>query len=96
MRRIRADISKADSAERFAKYGGVDVYLGHAHFIDTNQVLVNGKVLQFVRACIASGARPFVPEYPGVGEIRYHTSDSIFNLQVQPKRLLVVGSGPIG
>ena len=96
MRKIRAGISKADSAERFAKYGGVDVFLGHAQFIDTNQVLVNGKVLQFVRACIASGARPHVPEYPGLNNIKYHTSDSIFNLQVQPKRMLVVGSGPIG
>lgn len=45
MRKIRAEISKADSAERFAKYGGMDIYLGHAQYIDTNKVLINGKVL---------------------------------------------------
>jgi len=70
--------------------------LGKANFTGPNKVQVNGKELQFKKACIATGGRPFVPDYPGSKEIRYFTSDNIFNLTVQPKQMLIVGSGPIG
>lgn len=75
---------------------GVDVFLGHAKFTGLNSVEVNGKTLEFTKACIATGGRPKVPEIPGLENFTYYTSDSIFNLKVQPKRMLIIGAGPIG
>lgn len=66
LKRIRAEISKNDSAERFAKYTGAHVFLGHGEFTSPNTVLVNGKTLKFKKAVIASGARPRVPDIRGL------------------------------
>ena len=95
MREIRAHISDNDSAERF-KNLGVDVYLGHAKFTSQNSVEINGKELKFLKACIATGGRPWIPPIDGLDTIKYHTSDNIFNLQKLPKDMLIIGSGPIG
>jgi pyruvate/2-oxoglutarate dehydrogenase complex dihydrolipoamide dehydrogenase (E3) component len=96
MRKIRAQISENDSAERFQKALGVDVHLGHAQFTGPNSLKVNGKDINFVKACISTGGRPRVPDIPNLDKVPYYTSDTIFNLTVQPKRLLIVGAGPIG
>lgn len=61
MRKIRAQISENDSAERFQKSLGVNVFLGHANFTGLNTVKVNGKILDFRKACIATGGRPTMP-----------------------------------
>lgn len=89
-------MSYSDAAEKFAKYYGTDIYMGHAKFIGKNKVLINGKELTFKKACIATGARPFVPDYPGLKDIKYYTSDNIFNLTELPKKMLIIGAGPIG
>ena len=70
--------------------------MGNAKFISPTEVLVNGQILTFVRACIASGARPSVPNIKGLDHIDYLTSDTVFNLTEQPKSLLIVGAGPMG
>ena len=75
---------------------GVDVFLGHAKFSGSNTVLINGKTLNFKKACIATGGRPLIPQIEGLQNIKYCTSDSIFNLTELPKNMLIVGSGPIG
>lgn len=75
---------------------GVDVYLGHAKFIDKNKVEVNGQVLTFSKACIASGGKPAVPNLPGIENVHYYNSDTIWNLTKQPKKMVIVGAGPIG
>jgi thioredoxin reductase len=84
MRKIRAHISDNDSAERFSKSLGVDVYLGLAKFTGPNTVEVNGKTLKFMKACIATGARPKLPPIKNLGSVlvpmTYYTSDNIFNL----------------
>ena len=49
-----------------------------------------------MKACIASGGRPNIPTYPGLDKVKYYTSDNIFNLMEFPKKMLVIGSGPIG
>jgi pyruvate/2-oxoglutarate dehydrogenase complex dihydrolipoamide dehydrogenase (E3) component len=98
MRKIRAQISENDSAKRFADKLGVDVFMGHAKFTGKNSVLINGQELTFNKACIATGGRPFVPQVPGLeyeSGTPFYTSDNIFNLTVQPKRMLIVGAGPI-
>ena len=63
MRRLRAQISPNDSAERFRNLG-VDVFLGQARFVDSNTVDVNGTSLKFKRAVIATGARAAAPPIP--------------------------------
>jgi len=96
MRKIRAEISENDSVERFHKFLGVDTYLGEANFTGRNEVTVNGRKLKFLKCTIASGGRPLVPEIEGLDQVPFLTSDTVFNLTAQPKRLAVIGSGPIG
>jgi len=96
MKKIRAQISHSDGARRFTDFYGVEIYMGHAKFTGKNSVMVNGKELKFSKACIASGGRPKMPKIEGLDKVKFYTSDSIFNMTVQPKRLLIVGSGPIG
>ena len=95
MRKLRADISPNDSAQRFAKLG-VDVFLGEAHFSGPDTVEVAGQTLRFKRAVIATGARVAVPPVPGLAEAGYLTNETVFNLTQCPPRLAVIGGGPIG
>lgn len=95
MRRLRAGISRHDSAERFRSLG-VDVYLGEAAFTGPDRLEVDGRVLRFRRAVVATGSRPAVPPIRGLAEVPYLTSESIFSLTQLPKRLVVLGSGPVG
>jgi pyruvate/2-oxoglutarate dehydrogenase complex dihydrolipoamide dehydrogenase (E3) component len=95
MRRIRAGISHHDSAERFRKLG-IDVFLGNAQFISEGSVAVNGSPLRFKKAVIATGARATRPRVPGLAEAGYLTNETVFSLTECPKRLAVIGGGPIG
>ncbi|HYG61669.1 MAG TPA: mercuric reductase [Thermoanaerobaculia bacterium] len=95
MRRLRAGISVHDSAKRFAGLG-VDVFLGCGRFVSPSEVEVGGKRLRFRRAVIATGGRAAVPPIPGLAEAGYLTNETIFNLTELPRRLVVIGGGPIG
>ena len=66
MRKLRAQISENDSAKRFSTTLGVDIYMGNAKFTGRHEVTVNGKVLTFSKACIATGGRPNIPQFDGV------------------------------
>ncbi|MGI9457077.1 MAG: mercuric reductase [Aeoliella sp.] len=95
MRRLRAGISHLDSAKRFQELG-VDVYLGDAHFEDSSHVKVGDARLNFKRAVIATGARASAPPIPGLDQVDYLTNESVFSLTKLPRRLGVIGAGPIG
>lgn len=95
LRRIRAGISHHDSAQRF-KNLGIDVFLGDARFSGNDTVEVDGKTLRFKRAVIATGARAIAPPIEGLQAAGYLTNETVFNLTELPKRLLVIGGGPIG
>lgn len=95
MRRLRADIAVHDSAERFQKLG-VDVFLGVARFTGRDTVEVDGVRLRFSRALIATGGRPVELDVPGIQETGYRTNLDLFTLTELPRRLVVVGAGPIG
>ncbi|MDH5693269.1 MAG: dihydrolipoyl dehydrogenase [Gammaproteobacteria bacterium] len=98
MERVQRVISKIephDSVERYSGLG-VDVYEGEAKILSPWEVQVNGQVLSAKNLIIATGARPFVPNIPGLDQIDYFTSDTIWNLRVRPEKLLVLGGGPIG
>ncbi len=95
MRRLRARISYNDSAKRFKELG-VDVFLGHARFAGPNSVVVAGKTLHFSKAVIATGARALHPSIPGLAEAGFLTNETIFSLTERPRRLAIIGGGPIG
>jgi len=95
MRRIRARISRVDSVQRLSA-AGVDVFLGEAHFTGADTLSVDGTRLRFGKAVIATGARPDTPSLPGLIEAGYLTNENVFDLTELPRRLLVIGGGPLG
>ncbi|HEY5038564.1 MAG TPA: mercuric reductase, partial [bacterium] len=95
LRSIRSDISRHDSFERF-KSLGVDVFQGDGKFLDSNTIEVAGKKLKFKKAVIATGARAALPNVNGLVETGFLTNETVFNLTELPKRLAVIGGGPLG
>ena len=95
MRSLRAGISEHDSAQRFTDLG-VDVFIGDARFTGPNEIEVAGKKLVFSKACIATGARAVTLPIPGLKEAAALTNESVFSLTELPRRLAVIGAGPIG
>lgn len=95
MRRLRADISKADSVARFRDLG-VDVFLGQATFTGPDRLRVGDRELHFSRAVIATGARAAAPPVPGLDRVPYLTNETVFSLTELPRRLGIIGAGPIG
>jgi pyruvate/2-oxoglutarate dehydrogenase complex dihydrolipoamide dehydrogenase (E3) component len=95
MRKLRAGISHHDSVERFTKLG-VDVFIGDGRFVSPSAIEVDGKKLEFNRAVIATGARAADLPIPGLKEAGYLTNETVFTLTELPRRLAVIGAGPIG
>jgi pyruvate/2-oxoglutarate dehydrogenase complex dihydrolipoamide dehydrogenase (E3) component len=95
MRRLRASIAPHDSVKRFSELG-IDVFIGEGRFIDTRTVAVAGERLNFRKAVIATGARAAAPPITGLQEVDYLTNETLFSLTELPRRLAVIGAGPIG
>ena len=95
MRRLRAHVSHHDSARRLRNLG-VDVFLGEAAFVDRRTVEVDGATLEFKKAAVATGSRAAHPPIEGLEEAGYLTNETVFNLTARPRRLLVIGGGPLG
>lgn len=95
LRRIRADISKNDSVQRYAELG-VDVFLGNGVFKSPSTIEVDGVALNFRKAVVATGARAWHPTIPGLEDVGFLTNETVFSLTSLPKHLLVIGGGPIG
>ena len=95
VQRVISTIEPHDSAERYTDLG-VQVIAGAAQITSPWTVEVNGKTLSSRAIIIASGARPLVPNIPGLELISPLTSDNIWTLRERPERLLVLGGGPIG
>jgi pyruvate/2-oxoglutarate dehydrogenase complex dihydrolipoamide dehydrogenase (E3) component len=95
MRRLRAEISPHDSASRFRDLG-VDVFIGDGRFTGADRLEVAGKELAFRKAVIATGARAASLDVPGFVEAGCLTNETVFSLTTLPRRLVVIGGGPIG
>ncbi len=99
IQRVIADIEPHDSVERYTGLG-VDVVQGRARITSPWQVEITTaqgvQTLTTRNIVIATGARPFVPPIPGLAELGCLTSDTVWGLKTLPKRLLVLGGGPIG
>jgi dihydrolipoamide dehydrogenase len=103
MERVQAvirTIEPHDSVERYTKLG-VDCVQGTARITSPWTVEVTGEggektVLTTKNIVIAAGARPFIPPIPGLAEAQPLTSDTVWDLRELPRRLVVLGGGPIG
>ncbi|MAL95145.1 MAG: pyridine nucleotide-disulfide oxidoreductase [Haliea sp.] len=104
VQRIVAEIEPHDSVERYSGLG-VDVLQGYARIVDpwTVEISLNAggtRRLTTRAIVIAAGAAPHIPDLPGLAEVDYVTSDTLWErfagLDHAPRRLLVLGGGPIG
>ena len=95
VQRVVADVEPHDSVERYTGLG-VEVLQGEAKITSPWTVAVNGQVLSSRAIVIATGARPRLPQIPGIDLVAPLTSDTVWELREQPRRLLVLGGGPIG
>jgi len=100
VQRVVRTVEPHDSAERYRGLG-VEVLQGTARIASPWEVEVSGadgavQRLTTRSIVIAAGARPAVPPIPGIEEVGYLTSDTLWGLRERPERLLVLGGGPIG
>lgn len=95
VQRVIGQIEPHDSTERYTGLG-VEVIKGSARISSPWTVEVNGRSISTRNIIIAAGAKPLVPDLPGLGAMPMVTSDSVWELRQQPRRLLVLGGGPIG
>ncbi len=96
MREIRARISKEDSAERYSEEFDIDIYLGEASFAGEGLIKVGDQVLEYKKAVIATGARAVAPPIEGLADAGYLDNETVFSLTERPRRIAVIGAGPIG
>jgi pyruvate/2-oxoglutarate dehydrogenase complex dihydrolipoamide dehydrogenase (E3) component len=95
VQRVVKTVEPHDSVERYSALG-VECLQGAAKITSPWTVEVGGKVLTTRAIVIAAGARPFVPPIPGIERIEVLTSDTLWDLRKLPRRLVVLGGGPIG
>eukprot|EP00977_Amphora_coffeiformis_P014618 scaffold4133_cov146-Amphora_coffeaeformis.AAC.2 len=111
VRKIRAQISHHDSATRYSKELGVEVFIGRGKFTSEQSVVVNGRTLRFKRAVIATGGYPTLIPMEGLKELHQMatsrmepeenrpavmTNETFFNLTKQPTHMVVIGAGVVG
>ncbi|MFW6189752.1 MAG: mercuric reductase [Planctomycetota bacterium] len=95
MRRLRAEMSRHDCAERMTEMG-VDVFLGEGSFTGRGTVRAAERNLPYKKAIIATGARAYRPPIPGLEEAGFLTNETVFSLTERPERMAVFGAGPLG
>ncbi|GAA1287400.1 mercuric reductase [Planotetraspora silvatica] len=95
VRRMRSLSSSGDAVE-VVEQAGAEVYLGHTRFTAPNTVEVEGRLLRFRKAVIATGSDPVMPPIEGLRTGEYLTNETVFSLTELPARLVVIGSGPLG
>lgn len=91
----REAIAPHDSVERFTGLG-VDCFQGDARVLSPFEIEVNGKVLTTKNIILATGARPKIPGIKGISLVPHLTSDTLWDMQQLPEKLLIIGAGPIG
>ncbi len=95
VRSVIAAIEPHDSVERFTQLG-VDCVKGEARILSPWEVAVDGRTIAARNIVIATGSRPRVPPIPGLDQVDYLTSDTLWDITELPERLLILGAGPIG
>ncbi len=93
--RIISEVAPHDSVERYSKLG-VECIAGTATIQSPFEVAVDGRILTTRSIVIATGARPRIPAIPGIHDVDFLTSDTVWDIRELPKRFVIVGGGPIG
>ena len=93
--RAQRRIEPNDSVERL-RAEGVEVIHGAARFLGHNRLGAGATEVRFRRALIATGTEPVLPQLEGIGEADLLTTDSVWDLEEQPGRLVILGGGPTG
>ncbi|AXV35061.1 pyridine nucleotide-disulfide oxidoreductase [Aeromonas hydrophila] len=98
MERVARVIKEVEPHDSVARYKGLGVECieGEAKLVSPWEVEVNGQRLASRHIVLATGARPLVPELPGLEQVPWLTSDTLWQLRTAPRQLLVLGGGPIG
>jgi pyruvate/2-oxoglutarate dehydrogenase complex dihydrolipoamide dehydrogenase (E3) component len=94
LRRLRATIAPADGHPG-TELAGAHVYQGRGKLTGPDTLEVNGKTLKFKTCILATGGRPGIPNVPGLKEAPYTTNEYLFNLEVLPPRMVILGAGVI-
>ena len=95
VRSVIEQIYQAESPEAL-QTRGIDTYLAPVKFTDSHTLSAGDTTIKAKRILIATGARPFIPPIPGLDGVEYLTYETVWELEKLPRRLLVVGGGPIG
>ena len=111
VRKIRCQISHHDSADRYSKELGVEIFIGRGKFTSERTVVVNGRTLHFKKAVVATGGYPTLIPMNGLEDLYKKanvgtdntnprpiimTNETFFNLTKKPEHMVVVGAGVIG
>jgi len=94
LRALRNKIAPVDGHTQGVQAGS-HVFQGRGRFTGRNTIEVNGVELKFKKAVVASGGRPSIPNVPGLEEAPYITNEVLFNLEVLPPRMVILGAGVI-
>ncbi|MEE8264335.1 MAG: FAD-dependent oxidoreductase [Gammaproteobacteria bacterium] len=95
VQRVIKTIEPHDSVERYTELG-VECIHGEAKITSPYTVAVNGETLTTRSIVIATGGQPIVPPIPGIQDVGFLTSDTVWGIRELPKRLVVLGGGPVG
>jgi pyruvate/2-oxoglutarate dehydrogenase complex dihydrolipoamide dehydrogenase (E3) component/uncharacterized membrane protein YdjX (TVP38/TMEM64 family) len=95
VQRVIGDVAPHDSVGRYRELG-VDVRKGHATIVSPWEVRIDGETVTTRAIVIAAGAEPLIPDLPGLANSGFLTSSSLWALRELPRRLVVMGGGPVG
>lgn len=95
VQRVISEIEPQDSPQRYQQLG-VDCLMGEAKLIDPWTIKIGEKIIRSKNIVIATGARPAIPNIPGIDEAHYVTSETLWKIRELPKRFVIMGGGPIG
>ncbi len=95
VRAVVADVYREESPKAL-RADSIDVFLGAARFLDSHTLAAGETTLAARNVLIATGARPFIPPIAGLDGVDYLTYENIWDLDVLPRHLMVIGAGPVG
>ncbi len=95
VRAVVADVYRGESPDAL-RAEGIDIFERSARFLDPYTIAIEGGALTARNILVATGAHPFIPPVAGLGDVDYLTYENIWDMEMLPDRLLVVGAGPVG
>jgi mycothione reductase len=82
-----------DSAVRYRREGGIDVYADAARFVAPKVLQVGAEQVTADTIVVSTGSRPVIPDLPGLSDVEFHTSDTIMRIDEVPESMVIIGGG---